>query len=169
MAGRPSAYFQFWTHFDDHAQRARGDGPRLDLLDAMTAAQRHRVESEMLHRLKLDPDRDGWVVDTLGALGCEEAVPQLRQLMQGPVAEDAAIALWRIARWPGAVRVLSRVIHAEPGREDRRPPTLTRRLEAARYLAEIDSPGAREALQEIAMGESSAPYRLQRAVTALLV
>jgi HEAT repeat protein len=168
MPGRPSAYFQFWTHFDDQAQRARGDGPRLDLLDEMTAVQRTRVEREMLHRLNLDPERDGWVVDALGALGCAEAVPQLRQLIQGPVAEDAAIALWRISRWPGAVRVLSRVIHAEPGAEDRRPPTMSRRLEAARYLAEIDSPRARQALQEIATGES-APYRLQRAVTALLV
>ena len=168
MAGRPSAYFQFWTHFDDHAQRARDGGPRLDLIDQMTGIQRQRLELELLHRLKLDPARDGWVVDTLGALGCSEAVPQLRQLTQGPVAEDAAIALWRISRWPGAVRVLARVIHAERGKEDRRPPTMARRLEAARYLAEIDSPRAREALQEVASGPS-APYRLQRAVTALLV
>ena len=74
----------------------------------MTGIQRQRLERELLHRLKLDPARDGWVVDTLGALGCSEAVPQLRQLTQGPVAEDAAIALWRISRWPGAVRASSR-------------------------------------------------------------
>jgi hypothetical protein len=168
MPSRPSAYFQFWTHFDDHAQRARDGGPRLDLIDKMTAAQRRRLEQELLHRLNLDPARDGWVVDTLGALGSTEAIPYLRQLTQGPVAEDAAIALWRISKWPGAVRVLSRVVKAEPGREDRRPPNLTRRLEAARFLAEIDSPTAREALRQIADGQA-APYRLQRAVTALLV
>jgi hypothetical protein len=167
MGGRPSAYFQFWTHFDDSAKRARDDGPLLDLIDSMTAAQKRRLERELLHRLNLEPAGDGWVVDTLGALKCTEAVPQLRQLTQGPVAEDAAIALWRISRWPGAVRVLSRVVQAQPGREERRPPTMARRLDAARYLAEIGSPRARAALQEVAT-EQSAPYRLQRAITALL-
>ncbi|HEY2815393.1 MAG TPA: hypothetical protein VGJ03_18165 [Acidimicrobiales bacterium] len=167
MARRPSAYFQFWTHFDDSAQRARDDGPRLDLLDAMTPVQQRRVEAELLHRLNLDPSADGWVVDALGALGSEAAVPQLRRLTQGPVAEDAAIALWRISRWPDSVTVLSRVAQAEQGREEPRPPTMTRRLEAARFLAEIGSPRARAALREIATEESS-PYRLQRAITALL-
>jgi HEAT repeat protein len=167
MAGRPSAYFRFWTHFDDHAERARSNGPQLDLFDSMTAVQKRRVERELLHRLNLDPAADGWVVDALGALQSTEAVPQLRQLTQGPVAEDAAIALWRISRWPGAVRVLSRVVQAQPGREDRRPPTMTRRLEAARYLAEIGSPRARAALREAAT-EASSPYRLQRTIAALL-
>jgi hypothetical protein len=168
MPDRPSAYFQFWNHFDDHARRARDEGPRLDLIEAMTPTERRRLERELVHRLNLDPERDGWVVDTLGALRCEEAIPQLRQLTDGPVAEDAAIALWRISRWPGAVRVLSRVMRAEPGRHDRRPPSMSRRLEAARYLAEIDSRRARDALREVASAQSS-PYRLQRAATALLV
>ncbi len=167
MPNRPSAYFQFWTHFDDHAQRARSEGPRLDLIESMTAAQKRRAERELLHRLNLDPSGDGWVVDALGALQSERAVPYLRQLMQGPVAEDAAIALWRISRWPGAVRVLSRVVQARPGREERRPPTMARRLEAARYLAEIGSPRAHAALQEAAT-ERSSPYRLQRTIAALL-
>ena len=63
MARGPSAYFQFWTHFDDHAQRARSEGPRLDLIESMTAAQKRRAERELLHRLNLDPSGDGWVVD----------------------------------------------------------------------------------------------------------
>ena len=167
MAGGPSAYFQFWSHFDDHAERARSDGPRLDLIGSMTVAQKRRVERELLHRLNLDPAADGWVVDALGALESTEAVPQLRQLTQGPVAEDAAIALWRISRWPGAVRVLSRVVQAQPGREDRRPPTMARRLDAARYLAEIGSPRARAALREAAV-ERSSPYRLQKTISTLL-
>jgi hypothetical protein len=164
---RPSAYFQFWNHFDDHARRAHGEGPRLELIDEMTPLQRAQVERELLHRLTLDPERDGWVVETLGALECEEAVPRLRRLTDGPVAENAAIALWRISHWAGAVRVLTRVINAEPGRGESQPPSMDRRLEAARYLAEIDSPGARETLREVANGPS-APYRLQRAVLAFL-
>ncbi|SRR5581483_3652922 len=167
MARRPSAYFRFWNHFDDAGHRASDDGPRLELLDDMTATQRRRVEGELLHRLQRDPAADGWVLDALGALHSAEAVPHLRALVQGPVAEDAAIALWRISRWPGAVRVLRRVVNAEPGRQERRPPTMARRLEAARYLAEIGSPTAKAALREVAR-ERGAPYRLQRAVTAML-
>ena len=82
-------------------------------------------------------------------------------------AEDAAIALWRISRWRGAVRVLDRVIKAQRGRDDRRPPTLVRRVEAAHYLAEIGSPRARAALVEVASLEE-APIRLQRTIESLL-
>jgi HEAT repeat protein len=82
------------------------------------------------------------------------------------VAEDAAIALWRISRWRGAVRVLDRVIRAQRDRGER-PPTLTRRLEAARYLAEIGSPRARAALVEVA-ADHDVPLRLQRTIEGLL-
>lgn len=167
MARRPSAYFQFWDHFDDRARTWRDEGPRLDLLDQMTPRQRHRVEHELLHRLSRDPSTDGWVLDALGALRSEEAVPMLRELVRGPVAEDAAIALWRISRWRGAVRVLDRVIRAERDRDDRRAPNLMRRLEAARYLAEIGSPRARAALVEVA-ADGDAPLRLQKAIEGLL-
>src|SRR5258708_22985456 len=108
----------------------------------MTKAQRRRREHELLRRLSLDPSTDGWVLDALGALRSQEAVPMLRELVRGPVAEDAAIALWRIARWRGAVRVLDRVVRAQRGADDQRPPSLPRRVEAARYLAEIGSPPA---------------------------
>src|SRR2546421_95267 len=119
MARAPSAYFQFWSHFDNRAATWRDGGPRLDLLIRMTKVQRRRAERELLHRLTVDPTTDGWVLDALGALQSEEAVPMLRELIRGPVAEDAAIALWRISRWRGAVRVLDRVIRAQPGRADR--------------------------------------------------
>src|SRR5947199_9940190 len=150
MARAPSAYFQFWSHFDNRAATGRDGGPRLDLLIRMTKVQRRRAERELLHRLTVDPTTDGWVLDALGALQSEEAVPMLRELMRGPVAEDAAIALWRISRWRGAVRVLDRVIRGQHDREERRVPSLSRRLEAARYLAEIGSPTARQALTDIA-------------------
>jgi hypothetical protein len=83
------------------------------------------------------------------------------------VAEDAAIALWRIARWRGAVRVLDRVIRGQRGRDDQRPPTLPRRLDAARYLAEIGSPRARAALADVA-SHHEVPIRLQRTIQGLL-
>ena len=167
MARGPSAYFQFWSHFDNRAATWRDGEPRLDLIEGMTNAQRHRTERELLHRLSLDPSTDGWVLDALGALRSEEAVPALRELVGGPVAEDAAIALWRIARWRGAVRVLDRVVRAERGKEDRRPPSLTRRIEAARYLAEIGSPTARATLTDVAAGGET-PLRLQRTIEGLL-
>jgi hypothetical protein len=153
MARGPSPYFQFWAHFDDRAGSWRDGGPRLDLFEAMTDVQCRRAEHELLHRLARDPTTDGWVLDALGALRSEEALPMLRDLLRGPVAEDAAIALWRISRWRGAVR--------------ERPPTLTRRLEAARYLAEIGSPRARAALVEVA-ADSDAPLRLQKTIEGLL-
>jgi HEAT repeat protein len=167
MARAPSAYFQFWSHFDNRAATWRDGGPRLDLLIRMTKVQRRRTERELLHRLTVDPTTDGWVLDALGALQSEEAVPMLRELMRGPVAEDAAIALWRISRWRGAVRVLDRVIRAQRGRDDRRPPSLTRRIEAARYLAEIGSPTAKATLREVA-SNGGAPLRLQRTIEGLL-
>jgi hypothetical protein len=166
MARGPSAYFRFWEHFDDRVGSWRDGGPRLDLLAAMTDAQRRRAEHELLHRLARDPTTDGWVLDALGALHSEDAVPMLRDLLRGPVAEDAAIALWRISRWRGAVRVLDRVIRAQRDRGERAP-TLTRRLEAAHYLAEIGSPRARAALVEVAAG-LDAPLRLQRTIEGLL-
>lgn len=166
MANGPSAYFQFWEHFDDRAGSWRDGGPRLDLFDDMTAVQRRRAEHELLHRLARDPTTDGWVLDALGTLRSEEAVPLLRELVRGPVAEDAAIALWRISRWRGAVRVLDRVIKARRERGER-PPTLTRRLDAARYLAEIGSPRARAALVEVAV-DGKVPIRLQRIIEGLL-
>jgi HEAT repeat protein len=167
MARGPSAYFQFWDHFDDRSGTWRDGGPRVDLLEQMTRVQRHRVEHELLHRLARDPSTDGWVLDALGTLRSEEAVPLLRDLVRGPVAEDAAIALWRISRWRGAVPVLDRVIRAQPGRDDHRPPTLPRRVEAARYLAEIGSPRAWAALDDVASNHE-APLRLQRAIQGLL-
>jgi hypothetical protein len=167
MARGPSAYFQFWEHFDNRAGSWRDGGPRVELFDEMPAAHRRRIEHELLHRLTRAPSTDGWVLDALGALGSEEAIPMLRDLVRGPVAEDAAIALWRISRWRGAVRVLDRVIRAERGAEDQRPPTLPRRMEAARYLAEIGSPRARETLIEVATGRE-VPLRLQRAIEVLL-
>jgi len=167
MARAPSAYFQFWSHFDNRVATWRDGGPRLDLLIRMTKVQRRRAERELLHRLTVDPTTDGWVLDALGALQSEEAVPMLRELMRGPVAEDAAIALWRISRWRGAVRVLDRVIRAQRGRDDRRPPSLTRRIEAARYLAEIGTPTAKATLREVA-SNGGAPLRLQRTIEGLL-
>ncbi len=167
MARGPSAYFRFWDHFDGRASSWRDGGPKVELFDEMTPAQRRRTEHELLHRLARDPSTDGWVLAALGTLRSEEAVPMLRALLRGPVAEDAAIALWRISRWRGAVRVLDRVVRAQRDREDGRPPTLMRRLEAARYLAEIGSPRARAALVEVA-ADQSAPLRLQRAIEGLL-
>src|SRR4051794_25270877 len=167
MARGPSAYFQFWSHFDDRAGTWRDGGPKVDLFDEMTPMQRRRTEHELLHRLSRDPSTDGWVLAALGALRSEEAVPMLRDLLRGPVAEDAAIALWRISRWRGAVRVLDRVVKAERDRGEGRPPTLIRRLEAARYLAEIGSPRARAALTETT-ADGSVPLRLQRTIEALL-
>jgi HEAT repeat protein len=167
MARGPSAYFQFWDHFDDRSSTWRDGGPRIDLFEQMTSAQRRRAENELLHRLARDPTTDGWVLDALGTLRSEEAVPMLRDLLRGPVAEDAAIALWRISRWQGAVRVLDRVIKAQLGRDDHRPPTLPRRVEAARYLAEIGSPRARAALVEVA-SQRELPIRLQRTIDSLL-
>src|SRR5947209_15181979 len=120
MARGPSAYFQFWDHFDDRSTTWRDGGPRSELFEEMTNAQRRRVEHELLHRLARDPTTDGWVLDALGGLRSEEAVPMLRELLRGPVAEDAAIALWRISRWRGAVRVLDRVVRAQLGREEHR-------------------------------------------------
>jgi hypothetical protein len=167
MARGPSAYFQFWDHFDDRSTSWRDGGPRTELFEQMTSAQRRRAESELLHRLARDPTTDGWVLDALGTLQSEEAIPMLRNLVRGPVAEDAAIALWRISRWRGAVRVLDRVIKAQRGRDDRRAPSLVRRVEAARYLAEIGSPRARAALVEVA-SHHEAPIRLQRTIESLL-
>lgn len=167
MARGPSAYFQFWEHFDDRSRTWRNGEPLVDLFDEMTAAQRRRVEHELLHRLARDPSTDGWVLDALGTLRSEEAVPMLRDLVRGPVAEDAAIALWRIARWRGAVRVLDRVIRAQRGRDDQRPPTVLRRVEAAHFLAEIGSPRARAALAEVAAAHD-APLRLQKTIEGLL-
>jgi hypothetical protein len=167
MPRGPSAYFQFWSHFDNRAGTWRDGEPRLDLIDEMTNAQRRRTEHELLHRLALDPSTDGWVLDALGALRSEEAVPTLRDLLRGPVAEDAAIALWRISRWRGAVRVLDRVLRAERGQEDRRPPSLTRRIEAAHFLAEIGSPTAKATLTDVAAGGQT-PLRLQRTIERLL-
>lgn len=167
MARGPSAYFQFWDHFDDRSSTWRDGGPRIDLFEQMTSAQRRRAEHELLHRLARDPSTDGWVLDALGTLRSEEAIPMLRDLLRGPVAEDAAIALWRISRWRGAVRVLDRVIRAQRGRDDHRPPTLPRRVDAARYLAEIGSPRARAALVEVA-SHREVPLRLQKTIEGLL-
>ena len=167
MARGPSAYFQFWDHFDTRSGTWRDGGPRIDLLLRMTNAQRRRVEHELLHRLSRAPTTDGWVLDALGTLQSEEAIPMLRDLLRGPVAEDAAIALWRISRWRGAVGVLDRVIRAQRGRDDQRPPTLLRRVEAARYLAEIGSPRARATLADMA-SQDEVPLRLQRTIEGLL-
>jgi hypothetical protein len=167
MARGPSAYFLFWDHFDNRSRTWRDGGPRVDLFDEMSAPQRHRAEHELLHRLARDPETDGWVLDALGTLRSEDALPMLRNLLRGPVAEDAAIALWRISRWRGAVRVLHRVIKGQLGRDDERAPTLPRRVDAARYLAEIGSPTARAALAEVA-SDHNVPIRLQRAVQGLL-
>jgi HEAT repeat protein len=168
MVGRaPSAYFAFWAHFDNRSRTWRDGGPKLDLLDEMTPAQRRRTEHELLHRLARAPETDGWVLDALGALRSEEAIPMLRELVRGPVAEDAAIALWRISRWRGAVRVLDRVIRAQRDSASGRRPSLLRRLDAARYLAEIGSPRARAALLEVA-ADHEAPLRLQRTIEGLL-
>src|SRR3954470_4099362 len=167
MVRRPSAYFRFWEHFDDRAGTWRAGGPTTGLFDEMPRAQRRRIEHELLHRLARDPSTDGWVLAALGTLRSEEAVPMLRDLVRGPVAEDAAIALWRISRWRGAVRVLDRVVKAERGKEDRRPPSLTRRIEAARYLAEIGSPTAKATLNDVAT-DGDAPLRLQRTIERLL-
>lgn len=167
MARGPSAYFEFWEHFDTRAPTWRDGGPRLDLLEMMTPAQRRRTEHELLHRLALEPSTDGWVLDALGALRSEEAVPMLRELLRGPVAEDAAIALWRISRWRGAVRVLQRVVRAERGHGEGRAPSLMRRIEAAYYLAEIGSPTAKATLTEVA-SDVGAPLRLQRTIERLL-
>jgi hypothetical protein len=167
MARGPSAYFQFWDHFDDRTTTWRDGAPRTDLFEQMTNAQRRRVEHELLHRLARDPTTDGWVLDALGTMRSEEAIPMLRELLRGPVAEDAAIALWRISRWRGAVRVLDRVIRAQLGRDDQRPPTLPRRVEAAHFLAEIGSPQARASLAEVA-SRHDAPIRLQRTIQGLL-
>lgn len=167
MARGPSAYFQFWDHFDNRSGSWRDGGPRIDFLLRMTNAQRRRVEHELLHRLTRAPTTDGWVLDALGVLGSEEAIPMLRDLVRGPVAEDAAIALWRISRWRGAVGVLDRVIRAQRGRDDQRAPTLVRRVEAARYLAEIGSPRARATLAELA-SHRDVPLRLQRTIEGLL-
>jgi HEAT repeat protein len=167
VAEGPSAYFRFWEHFDDRASSWRDGGPKVELLEQMTAAQRRRVEHELLHRLSRDPSTDGWVLAALGTLRSEEAVPMLRELVRGPVAEDAAIALWRISRWRGAVPVLDRVIRAQRDRDERRVPSLSRRLEAARYLAEIGSPRARAALAAVAT-DTAVPLRLQRVIEGLL-
>jgi hypothetical protein len=137
------------------------------LFDEMTPGQRQRVEHELLHRLMRDPSTDGWVLAGLGALRSVEAVPTLRDLVRGPVAEDAAIALWRISRWRGAVRVLDRVLRAERERDDRRAPNLTRRIEAATYLAEIGSPKAHEMLTAV-VRTGDVPLRLQRVIEQLL-
>ena len=167
MARGPSAYFQFWAHFDDRAGTWRDGGPKVDLFAEMTARQRQRTEHELLHRLARDPTTDGWVLTALGTLRSEEAVPMLRDLVRGPVSEDAAIALWRISRWRGAVKVLDRVVRAQADEAASRPPTLTRRLDAARYLAEIGSPTARAALVQVASDRRS-PLRLQRTIESLL-
>ncbi|MEY2423709.1 MAG: hypothetical protein QOI95_3776 [Acidimicrobiaceae bacterium] len=167
MARGPSAYFQFWDHFDDRSSHWRDGGPRVELFEQMTSVQRRRAEHELLHRLARDPTTDGWVLDALGTLRSEEAIPMLRELLRGPVAEDAAIALWRISRWRGAVRVLDRVIRAQLGHDDQRPPTLPRRVEAAHFLAEIGSPRARALLVEVATNRD-APIRLQRTIEGLL-
>lgn len=167
MARGPSAYFRFWEHFDDRAGTWRDGGPNTDLFEEMSVAQRRRIEHELLHRLARDPSTDGWVLTALGTLRSEEAVPMLRDLLRGPVSEDAAIALWRISRWRGAVRVLDRVVRAQRDRDGGRPPTLSRRLEAARYLAEIGSPRAKASLEEAA-ADHTAPLRLQRAIEGLL-
>jgi hypothetical protein len=167
MARAPSAYFRFWEHFDQRATTWRDGGPAVELFDDMTAAQRRRTEHELLHRLARDPSTDGWVLAALGTLRSEEAVPMLRDLVRGPVAEDAAIALWRISRWRGAVNVLDRVVRAQRDGDGDRPPTLNRRLEAARYLAEIGSPSARATLTEVAT-DLTAPLRLQRTIEGLL-
>ena len=167
MVRAPSTYFRFWEHFDDRSSTWTDGGPRLELFDEMTATDRRRVEHELLHRLARDPTPDGWVLDGLGALRSAEAVPMLRELIRGPVAEDAAIALWRISRWRGAVAVLDRVIRAQRDRDERRVPSLARRLEAARYLAEIGSPRARQALVEVA-SDTKVPLRLQRTIEGLL-
>lgn len=167
MARGPSAYFRFWSHFDNRAATWRDGGPQVDLFAEMTSMQRRRTEHELLHRLARDPTTDGWVLTALGTLRSEEAVPMLRDLVRGPVSEDAAIALWRISRWRGAVKVLDRVVRAESDGVSERPPTLTRRLEAARYLAEIGSPTARATLADVAADRRS-PLRLQRAVEGLL-
>jgi len=167
MARGPSAYFQFWDHFDDRSSTWRDGGPKIALLHDMTRVQRHRLEHELLHRLARDPTTDGWVLAALGVLQSEEAVPMLRELVRGPVAEDAAIALWRSELWRGAVRVLRRLISAQRGHDDTRPPTLPRRIDAAHYLAEIGSPQARAALVAVA-SDDAAPLRLQRTVERLL-
>jgi hypothetical protein len=167
MARGPSAYFQFWDHFDDRSSTWRDGGPRTELFEQMTAVQRRRAEHELLHRLVRDPTTDGWVLEALGTLRSEEAIPMLRDLLRGPVAEDAAIALWRISRWRGAVRVLDRVVRAQLGRDDQRAPTLLRRVDAARYLAEIGSPKARAALSDVAT-HREVPLRLQRTIQGLL-
>ncbi|HEV3225897.1 MAG TPA: hypothetical protein VGZ52_03660 [Acidimicrobiales bacterium] len=167
MARGPSAYFLFWEHFDDRTRTWRNGGPRHELIEEMTRAQRHRVEHELLHRLLRAPTTDGWVLDALGMLRSEEAVPMLRELVRGPVAEDAAIALWRISHWRGAVRILKRVMAAQRDRDDRRVPSLVRRIDAARYLAEIGSPSATAALVEVA-ADQTAPLRLQKTVERLL-
>jgi hypothetical protein len=167
MARGPSAYFQFWAHFDDRAGTWRDGGPKVALFAEMTPRQRQRTEHELLHRLARDPTTDGWVLTALGTLRSEEAVPMLRDLVRGPVSEDAAIALWRISRWRGAVKVLDRVVRAEADATESRPPTLVRRLEAARYLAEIGSPSARASLAGVA-SDGRAPLRLQRAIESLL-
>jgi HEAT repeat protein len=166
VARGPSAYFQFWEHFDDRSSSGGDGGPLLALFDEMTPRQRHRVEHELLHRLMRDPTTDGWVLAGLGALGSVEAVPMLRDLVRSPVAEDAAIALWRISRWRGAVRVLDRVVRGERDR-GARPPTLSRRIEAATYLAEIGSPQAHQILATM-VHRGDAPLRLQRAIEQLL-
>jgi len=168
MPSGPSAYFKFWDHFDNRARTSDDGEPRLDLLVRMTPAQRRRTERELLARLEGDPWNDGWVIDALGALRSAEAVPWLRDCLQGPVAEDAAIALWRIQRWQGTVKVLARVLRAEPGREESRPPSLVRRIDAARYLAEVGTPRAREILANVANRRSGVPYRLQRTIELLL-
>src|SRR5688572_23776942 len=112
MARGPSAYFRFWAHFDNRARTWRDGAPLVALFDEMTPIQRRRTEHELLHRLHRDPSTDGWVLTALGSLRSEEAVPMLRDLVRGPVSEDAAIALWRISRWRGAVKVLDRVVRA---------------------------------------------------------
>jgi HEAT repeat protein len=167
MARGPSAYFRFWAHFDNRAATWRDGGPQVDLFGEMTAVQRRRTEHELLHRLARDPTTDGWVLTALGTLRSEEAVPMLRDLVRGPVSEDAAIALWRISRWRGAVKVLDGVVRARSDGASERPPTLVRRIEAARYLAEIGSPSARASLVKVA-ADNRSPLRLQRAIESLL-
>src|SRR5262249_27648248 len=89
MASGPSAYFRFWDHFDARSRTWSDGEPGVDLIMQMTRAQRRRTERELLARLDADPSGDGWVIDALGALRSLDAVPVLRQCLDGPVAEDA--------------------------------------------------------------------------------
>jgi HEAT repeat protein len=143
----------FWSHFNDQSMTSRDGGPRTDLIEAMSAEERARVEDQLLAKLGDPGNSDEWVPLILSFLKSERAIPALRARLATSgdrYSVAVAEALWKLTRAPETVEHIIGILHPRQfikrlsARLDWMSPE---RISAVVALGGIDTAESREAVK----------------------